>query len=164
MKTALRAITILVLLVGVAVAGKPSAAKAKVALDAWTKALSASEKDHAPVAKLTSTPFRIVVDDNQEIACDTTVTDRGKLADALVCARKAATGGKFKPYTAKALKTLWGEMRGKKAEIEALAKTHVLFVHDESGEDVHEFAIVAVTADADGTVRVAAVFSSYLTT
>jgi hypothetical protein len=148
-------------------AGKPKAAAAKAALDGFAKALikgeAGKQATFEPVAKLTSLPFRILVDDGDGVKCDTTVSDRAKLVAALECARESSATAPFKPYSAKVLKNLWGKVRDAKPEIEALAKTHVLYVHEATGEDVSELAIVAVTSDADATARVSHVFSSYLT-
>jgi hypothetical protein len=148
-------------------AGKPKAAAAKAAIDSFAKALikgeAGKQATFEPVAKLTSTPFRILVDDNDGVKCDTTVTDRAKLVGALECARDSSATAPFKPYNAKVLKNLWGKVKDAKTEIEALAKTHALYVHEATGEDVSELAIVAITNDADGTARVSHVYSSYLT-
>ena len=165
----MRAILVVTMLVALAThadAGKPKAAAAKAALDAWAKALVKGEpdkKNFEPIVKLTSTPFRVLVEDNDGLQCDATVSERPKVIDAIDCVRLAAALPPFKPYTAKVLKNLWGKVKGAKTEIEALDKTHVLFVHEARGDDISELAIVAVTSDADGTARVSHVYSSYLT-
>jgi hypothetical protein len=159
-------VAIMAVLAPQADAGKPKAAAAKAALDAWAKALVKGEpdkKNFEPIVKLTSTPFRVLVEDEDGLKCDVTVGERAKVIDAIDCARLGAAVAPFKPYNAKVLKNLWGKVKGAKTEIEALDKTHALFVHEASGEDVSELAIVAITNDADGTARVSHVFSSYLT-
>ena len=148
---------------------KPSANAAKGVAVAWAKAMidldatnpKAAQLDR--LAKLTGTPFRSFIYDDKA-HCDATVTERDKLADTLACIRgTSASILPLKPYTPAVLKELWADLRDRKPEIEKLAKTHVLLAHFERGEDLVEFAVVAVTADPDGTPRVAAVIAGSLT-
>jgi len=160
-------VTTLLLLAATADAGKPKPAAAKAAVIAFNKALvkanEGKKPDFEPVRKLTGTPFRVLVDDGDKV-CDTTAKDRATLDSALECASKGDLGGAFKPYDKKILKALWTTLKEHKGEIEELAKTHALYMHEAHGEDIHVVTIIAVTLDADGTARVAAMFSAELTT
>jgi hypothetical protein len=147
---------------------KPDAAKA--AAVNFAKSVINIDDTHpkaaelATAAKYAITPFRLYTLNNDKAECDATAADKEKLDDALVCLKKnPASLLPLKPYTAAVLKELWADLRDRKAEIEKLAKTHTLLVHESANDGVHELAIVAVTADADGTAKVAAVFSGYLT-
>jgi hypothetical protein len=147
---------------------KPEAAKA--AAVNFAKSVINIDDTHpkaaelAAAAKYATTPFRIYADDQDKAACDATATDKEKLDDALVCLRKSPAGLlPLKPYTPAILKELWNDLRDRKAEIEKLAKTHTLLVHESRGEDIYDLAIIAVTADASGNAKVAAVFSGQIT-
>jgi len=161
----------LVLAPSLAHAGKPTAKEAKAALAAWNAELhkvdSTKAADLAGAPAATSTPFQVAVffsDGAGDKTCESTVTDKAKLGDALLCVKQYAQIMPTKAWSSKWLKKLPGQLSSYKDTIAALAKTGVLFVHSAEGEDVSEFGIVALVKDADGVVRVAAVFSYYFTT
>jgi hypothetical protein len=146
---------------------KPKPAAAKLAVEKWAKAMSQIDPEKpasfAAATAMTSVAFRAVMMDEEHMACDVTVTERDQLASTLACVRGAPYHN-TKPYSPKILKELWMAMRDHKGEIEKLARTHLLFQHNESGADVHELVIIAVTQDDDGVARVAAIFAQRITT
>src|SRR5262245_36883438 len=144
-------------------ADKPSLAAGKKAVNAWQKAMVNGQNAKPPnfdaAAKLTMVPFHVVViGDNQ---CEQTAEDAGKLAAALACANNGPGVNALKPYTPKALKKM-PMLKEYTAEIEKLAKTHLMLLRDEDGIDVSEFAIIAVSADGK-ILKVAAIFGGTFT-
>jgi hypothetical protein len=154
---------------GAAHAARPTLAEAKNAVAHWSEELhkvdSVKPTDLAGAPALTSTPFEIAVLSNtdQDVACTQVVTDRAKLADALLCVKQYAQILPLKPWSKKSMKHLPKALEDHKATIAALAASGQLLVHDEESDEVVEYTIVAVTKDADGVGRVSAVFSYYLT-
>ncbi|HEY1555832.1 MAG TPA: hypothetical protein VGF94_13430 [Kofleriaceae bacterium] len=151
-------------------AGKPTAAQANKALDAWIKALPPSDSK-APhrfdaAIKLTGTPFHVHAKDssNAEGNCNVTVTDAAKLADGLACAVYVQDWQHMKPVTPKVLDDLWDDLRDDKAEITRLGKVDAIYYVQDDGEDQHNLTIVVLELGADKVARVVAVYAQAITT
>jgi hypothetical protein len=154
----------LVVMCGVASAGKPSAKAAKAAVAAWTKALgkvSADKPAWTEIAALTGDNFRAVVSFQQpDRVCDKTIADRAKLAEALACVRdSSAVMRAFKPWKKSDRDKLSTPLDDFADEVEALAKTHQLFIRYEEGEGMWTVAIIGVSLGADKKPHVSAVFA-----
>lgn len=175
------AIAIVAALGGAAVAGpKPTAKEAQQTVEAWLAALADPAYDDAtgeesPTPKpallaLTAVPFRYETSSDTEdldsqdgsgVFCKySTITDPGDLGPPLACLRGYASLGEgdFKPWSKKIARHSSIAYSHKK-DIRALEKTATLVTRDQPCAGQGQETLFAVTKDADGKMKVAAVYT-----
>jgi hypothetical protein len=157
-------VTAILLVPATALAGKPSAADAKKAAQAWIDA-ALSEDDDAPAkaAGLSVTPFFSVdVQDGPDAPpCPAaTATDAPSLAKGIACLHDhMSKDGTLKPLTAKHRKDYGSELKADLKKLEATAKSVTLVNLEAECSGTFNDVVFAVVKDKDGTFKVAGVMS-----
>ena len=144
--------------------GKPSAAEAKQAAQAWLDAMKDDADDKAPPAAIaaSTTPFYgVAVEDGPDgPQCpESTAADAAALGTSLLCLHgNVQSDGKLRAWKSKDKSDLGSSMRGYLKTLQK-AKDETLVVLDSPCAGTYNFVIFGAVRGADGAVKIAGVIS-----